>query len=420
MRIAICGQTYYPGNNGQAIFTIQLAEALVSIGHEVAVIIPSEGIHVPPQPEIISGVQVYKIRSIPFEWIHPGSFFTPLPSGQVNAVFKAFGPQVVHIQDHYFLCRSASRVALEMKIPVLGTNHFLPENLLPYLNSLPMSRKTKIATLWKLMLWTYNTLNVVTTPTVTAARILKRQKIRVPVVPVSCGVDTCRFHPKTDHNRAELRASFRIDENLPLFLYVGRLDREKRVDLLLHGFALLQQSTSTQAKVVIAGQGAARNELVQLSQQLGIEASTHFLGYVPDSRLPDLYRSADIFVMPSPEELQSIATLEAMACARPVLAANARALPELVTPELNGALFKSGQPESVARKMAWLLENANHWSEMGSASRSRAVAHSLENTVRRYEDLYRQLDGMLPLPTAITGALMSPLAVKKDSRNRVF
>jgi 1,2-diacylglycerol 3-alpha-glucosyltransferase len=412
MRIAICGQTYYPGNNGQAIFTIHLAEELVRVGHEVAVITPSEGVRIPPQPEMINGVQVYKIRSIPFEWIHPGSFFTPLPSGQVGSVFHAFHPEVVHIQDHYFLCRSASRVAQEMKIPVLGTNHFLPENLLPYLNNLPVSRKTKVATLWKLMLWTYNTLDVVTTPTETAAQILKRQKIRVPVVPVSCGVDTRRFHPQTDQDRAEVRASFRIDANLPLFLYVGRLDREKRVDLLLQGFALLQKSSGVQAQVAIAGQGAARKELVQLSQQLGISASTHFLGYVPDSRLPDLYRSADIFVMPSPEELQSIATLEAMACARPVLAANARALPELVTPELNGALFKSSQPDSVARKMAWLLENTNHWNEMGRASRSRAVAHSLENTVRRYEDLYHRLGGMLPLPTGITGAVKSPITAK--------
>ena len=91
MRIAICGQTYYPGNNGQAIFTIHLAEGLARVGHDVAVIIPSEGFHVPSSPEMINGVQIYKIRSIPVEWIHSGTFITPFPFGQIQSVLKRFG-----------------------------------------------------------------------------------------------------------------------------------------------------------------------------------------------------------------------------------------------------------------------------------------------------------------------------------------
>jgi len=130
---------------------------------------------------------------------------------------------------------------------------------------------------------------------------------------------------------------------------------------------------------------------------------------VPSERLPDLYRCADIFVMPSPEELQSIATLEAMACARPILAANARALPELVTPGTNGALFEPGRADSVASNMTGLLEHVDRWPYMGNASRSRAVAHSLENTVRRYEDLYRRLGGIHLRPMGRTGVVKSPV-----------
>jgi glycosyltransferase involved in cell wall biosynthesis len=416
MRIAICGQTYYPGNNGQAIFTIHLAEGLARVGNEVAVIVPSEDIH--SRHEVINGVHVYQVRSIPFQWVHPGAFFTPLPASQILGVITAFRPDVLHIQDHYFLCRAASQVALNLSIPVMGTNHFLPENLLPYLSNLPLSRKTKIAVLWKLMLWTYNSLDVVTTPTETAARILSRQNIVVPVVPVSCGVDTQCFHPNASKGRDELRASFGLDANLPVFLYVGRLDREKRIDLLLHGLAILQKTTGRQAQVVIAGQGTARRELTALATQLGVAAHTHFLGYVPGEDLPDLYRCADIFTMPSPEELQSIATLEAMACARPVLAANARALPELVTREINGSLFEPDQPESAAREMAWLLENHARWARMGSASRSRAVAHSIENTVRRYEDLYHRLGGIHPRPMQRTGVVKPPSLVNRKETHR--
>lgn len=410
MRIAISGQTYYPGNNGQAIFTIHLAEGLVRAGHEVAVIIPSEDIH--PHYAAVNGVHVYKVRSIPFQWVHPGAFLTPLPTGQNLAILKAFRPDVVHIQDHYFLCRSVSKVARRLTIPVMGTNHFLPENLLPYLSALPVPRKTKITILWKLMLWTYNRLDVVTTPTETAARILSGQKIMVPVVPVSCGVDTHWFHPDANQQRDDLQVSFGLNKNLPVFLYVGRLDREKRIDLLVRGLAHLVKTTGMQAQVAIAGQGTAGRELAALASQLGVAADTHLLGYVPNKRLPDLYRCADIFTMPSPEELQSIATLEAMACARPVLAANARALPELVTREINGSLFEPGRPESVASEMAWLLENSDHWGRMGSASRSRAVAHSIENTVRRYEDLYHRLGGIFPRPMRRSGVVKARVTVE--------
>ena len=175
-------------------------------------------------------------------------------------------------------------------------------------------------------------------------------------------------------------------------------DREKRVDLMLRGLALLRKKTGIQAQVAIAGQGSALKELAALANHLRLGPSVQFLGYVPSERLPDLYRCADIFVMPSGEELQSIATLEAMACGRPVLAANARALPELVSRDVNGSLFEPGQAESLAAEMAWMLENTGRWARMGSASRSRALAHSIDNTVRRYEDIYRRLGGINPRP----------------------
>ena len=95
--------------------------------------------------------------------------------------------------------------------------------------------------------------------------------------------------------------------------------------------------------------------------------------------------------MPSPEELQSIATLEAMAVGRPILAANARALPELVADGVNGLLFKPNDAGEAANCMAALLDNPAAWAPMGQASLERAQAHSLANTIRRYSELYQQL-----------------------------
>ncbi len=401
MRIAICGQTYFPGNNGQAIFTIHLAEGLARAGHEVHVIVPHG--HFQYQHEIVNGVHLHLMGSINFDWIHPGVYFTFLPVQKVREIFKAFRPDVVHIQDHYFLSRDVARVARQMNIPILGTNHFLPENLLPYLRHLPVQRALKISVLWNLMLQTYNRLDMITTPTETAAKILLEQKVRVSVKPVSCGVDTCHFEPAVttlqglikepngQFDRSAACELFGLDPEKVLFLYVGRLDGEKRIDLLLRGLALLRDQGREDIDLAIAGQGAARDELVNLAHDLRLDERVRFLGYVPNEHLPLLYQAGQLFAMPSPEELQSIATLEAMATGLPILAANARALPELVTHEINGYLFEPGQTEAAACGMAYLADHREEWQRMGWASRKRAVAHSLENTIQRYEAIYNSL-----------------------------
>jgi glycosyltransferase involved in cell wall biosynthesis len=395
MRIAIAGQTYYPGNNGQAIFTIHLAEGLARAGHEVHVIVPSDKFDY--RCEFIQGVHVHRVRSLNLRWIHPEVFLTFFPHGMIRKIFTEHRPDVVHIQDHYFLCLDTVQVALSMKIPVMGTNHFLPENVLPYLNQVPLPRSAKISVMWSLMLMTYNRLAHVTTPTQTGADILAKTRIRVPITPISCGVDTETFHPAPDLDRAAACNLFGLDPHKRLFVYVGRLDREKRIDLLLKGMARLRDAGRTDLHLAIAGQGAARGELMALMKSLNLGSLVTFLGYVPNQHLPLLYQTAQVFCMPSPEELQSIATLEAMASARPVLAVNARALPELVHHCENGYLFELNRAsdaesaQAVADGMLYLADHQERWSEMGEISRARAVSHSLERSICKYADLYQRL-----------------------------
>jgi len=122
-----------------------------------------------------------------------------------------------------------------------------------------------------------------------------------------------------------------------------------------------------------------------------LEGRVVFIGFVHPDDLPALYNSADIFVMPSPEELQSIATLEAMACGKPVLAADARALPELVSPGVNGYLFRACNAEDVSSRMDQILNERAHWARMGEAGFERAQTHSLQNTIKLFEEHYAKV-----------------------------
>ena len=115
--------------------------------------------------------------------------------------------------------------------------------------------------------------------------------------------------------------------------------------------------------------------------------------------------------MPSEAELQSIATLEAMATHRPVLAADARALPELVDVGRNGYLFRPGDPIDAADKMRKLTAERSRWPALGQRSREKALTHAIPNTLRRYEEWYREalalrgrLAGNPPEPRPATAA----------------
>jgi len=112
-----------------------------------------------------------------------------------------------------------------------------------------------------------------------------------------------------------------------------------------------------------------------VADQLGVAENVHFLGFVPDDDLPRVYTAADVFVMPGVAELQSLATLEAMASGLPIIAADAMALPHLVHPGINGFLYRPGDVDAVSRHGLALLAEPPLRHRMGRASREIARTH---------------------------------------------
>jgi glycosyltransferase involved in cell wall biosynthesis len=387
MRILLSGTTYAPARNGQAVFTTALAEGLVRRGHQVMLLGQSE--RGQPYLAVRNGVQIYAARSLSLAHWNPGTAATLFPGPSARQALAAFRPDIIHLQDHYPISRYALRYARSLGIKTIGTNHFMPENLDPYLGALANWRSVYHRMLWNWMLEVFNRLDLVTAPSRTAVEILRRQGLRRLVVPVSCGVDLDRFHPDPAVDRQSTLRRFGLDPGCSIFLFVGRVDGEKRLDVLLRALRLVERED---VQLAIAGKGAALESLQVLAGALDLGSRVRFTGFVPDSELPALLNSGDFFAMPSQAELLSIATLEAMACARPVLLARSQALPELVSEGVNGCAFEPGNPADAAQKIALLASQSPHrWAEMGVASLARAQAHSLESVLQRYEDLYTSL-----------------------------
>mgnify|MGYP005837054093 CR=1 FL=1 len=386
MRVLIAAQTYRPATNGAAVFTLNLAEGLARAGHEVIVLVPSNRMRA--YRTVSNGVRIEAVRAVPLVPLYSDVYVTLMIGRQVARLVRALAPDVVHIQDHYPLSRAVLKAALRLGLPVVATNHFLPENVAHHVPVFRRARGILDPVLWRMVLDVFNRADVVTSPTETAVHILREQGLQPPAQAISCGVDLERFWRASTVDRAAVRLRYGLDPRRTLFLYLGRLDPEKRLDVLLLG---LQRLGRSDLQLAVAGRGRRARSLRRLASRLGLDGQVVFTGYVPGEDLPALLTSADVFAMPSEAELQSIATLEAMATGKPVLAANARALPELVWEGINGRLFRSGDPDDAARCIARLLDERDRWADMGAASRILACGHSIESTVRRYEELYRSL-----------------------------
>jgi 1,2-diacylglycerol 3-alpha-glucosyltransferase len=386
MRILITATSNYIAFHGQAIFTINLAEGLAKKGHAVLALVGSEAGKAYHSER--NGVQIEALEAVNLKFFHPDVYLPLFSARAVRRAIEDFQPDIIHIQDHYPVSRNAAITARKLGIKSVGTNHFMPENLAPYVPVLSGIKPVFNWVLWHWMRETYDRLAAVAGPSLIATRILRSVGLRPPVTHISCGVNTSLFHTDPSIDHSAWRRRYGIDPNKIIFFFVGRVDREKRLDVLLRAMHQLKRED---IQFVIAGKGAWKKKLAALTMELGMGDKVHFTGFLPNEDLPAVLNSIDIFAMPSEAELLSISTLQAMGCSRPILAANAVALPELVDEGVNGLLFKPGDVPDASRCMEWFANHPERWSEMGAVSLQKVQAHSLENIVSQYESLYEKL-----------------------------
>ncbi|TDN91176.1 glycosyltransferase [Microbacterium sp. BK668] len=380
LTILIGADTFYPDVNGAARFAERLAAGLVTRGHDVHVSAPSmthrrHGTF----REVIEGEEmtVHRLPSwrwYPHDWLR---FVMPFRSKHyARRVLSEVRPDVVHIQSHIVIGRGLTRIARQRGIPVVATNHVMAENVLDF-TILPKAvtrRAVKIA--WADAKRTFDMTRAVTTPTRKAAEFLETTIAIDGVIPVSCGIDRSNYTPDLtprDANR---------------ILFVGRLTTEKRIDDVLRAIAKLDPALDAHFDVV--GGGDQRRNLEHLTHQLGLEDRVVFHGHTSEEELRALYSKASVFAIASIAELQSIATMEAMASGLPVVAADAVALPHLVHDGENGYLFEPGNvDELTARLTDVLTASPEERLRMQQASLEGVKVHDIHRTLDTFEALYR-------------------------------
>jgi glycosyltransferase involved in cell wall biosynthesis len=373
---------YPPIVGGVPKVTHGLATALVERGHMVSVVAPSYGTR--DMRRVEDNVRVYRFSS--FEWPTYKDLHIPfLPFLPLYSLIKQFDPDIIHIHSPIVLGNIAQFLASGLGKPIVVTNHYLPINMSRSLVDAPVFGKPVSNLTYGYLVHFCNSCQYVTAPTQTALNLLYEHGLHAPARAVSNGINLHSFSP--GERDEELLRRFALPTDRPLALHVNRLSEEKRVNVLLDATAKLQGDTH----IVLVGTGPAAEELREQTRDLGLEERVSFLGFVRDEDLLSLRRSCDFFVIPSVADLQSLATMEAMACDLPVIAANAYALPELVHHNVNGFLFQPGDSDELARDMDLLASDSELRARMGAASLDIIANHDSAKVLVEWEVIYQRL-----------------------------
>jgi glycosyltransferase involved in cell wall biosynthesis len=199
------------------------------------------------------------------------------------------------------------------------------------------------------------------------------------------GTDLRRFSPGDNGNRGDPGFG-------PHMIFACRqLFPRKGIRFLLEAGAQLKPQFPD-LKIVVAGDGFERPELVRLAADLGIASDVTFLGWVPNADLPPYYRAAAVSVIPSLEEGFGIPAAEAMGCEVAVVASDAGGLPEVVQDGVTGLVVPRGDSAALARAIGSLLTDPQRRRRMGQAGRERALRlFDWDRTAEQFEELYREV-----------------------------
>ncbi len=250
--------------------------------------------------------------------------------------------------------------------------------------------------------WKYNLLRRAAQPLITRYIAVSQDlatwledTIRVPnkkIRQIYNGVDCVKFHPRGQVRPDVLPPSFASDENF-IIGSVGRMAEVKDYPTLVRAFIRLVRDNAgaeRHARLVIAGEGVARQQCLQLLADAGLSD----LAWLPGERhdIADIMRAMDVFVLPSLNEGISNTILEAQASGMPVIATRVGGNVELVKEGITGSLFEPGNDAGLAQALLTYFQNEALMRQQGGEARKRVESRfSIPAMARAYEAVYEEV-----------------------------
>ncbi len=203
---------------------------------------------------------------------------------------------------------------------------------------------------------------------------------------VQCGLPEEKIFVKPNFFEGDIRGATAEDYGI----FLGRLSAEKGLDTMLRALRNLGKASPVMVK--IAGDGPSRRRYEGTTEEWGLR-NVEFLGGMAHADCMDLLARARFLVMPAIcYENFPMAVVEAFACGKPVIASNLGAMASIIRDRETGLLFQPGNPEDLASKMEWMIENRDACNEMGRNARAEFEAkYTSERNFEVLMGIYRSV-----------------------------
>lgn len=359
MHILHLYKDYHPVLGGIENHIKVLAEAQAAAGHHVTVLVCDPGLRT--RTEIVEGVEVFKAGRLTTAASMPLSLAQPLALARLRL-------DIVHLHSPYPLGEVANWLLGRAKATVI-THHSDVVRQRKWLRLYGWGLRRILAAAGQIIATSPR--YIATSPWLSPLR----EKCRV----IPLGVDTARFTPiRSPHNHP------------PDILFVGRLRYYKGLDTLLNALMYVPQ-----ARLTVVGEGPMKLTWQALSRQLGLANRVAFVGQVDDSKLPDYYRQAQLFVLPADARAEAfgMVLLEAMACGVPCITTElGTGTSWIVQNGVTGFVVQPKDPLALAKAINDLLNNEALRFQFARAALARVrTDFSQQVMVKRVMQVYEDL-----------------------------
>ncbi len=218
-----------------------------------------------------------------------------------------------------------------------------------------------------------------------------RRKIglREKFVTIPNGVNIKDYEQVNESAVNELRENLQIPENFSVICTISRLEPVKGVEVFIKAIAKVNE-TFPNFKALIVGDGGEKHKLLKLTECLKLDEKIKFLGFRDDVR--EIIFLSDVIVNSALNEGQGLAILEAMACAKPVIATKVGGVPEVIIDGQTGILAESGNSEQIASAIIKILNDKELAARLAAEAKKRLIfKFSQEKMINSFRDIYNSI-----------------------------
>ncbi len=384
MRIGIFSDTYTPFINGVTTSVLMLKKGLEKKGHTVYVVTVNdktlkykleENGKVLRVPGIPIGIYDYRLSGI-------------YPIKAINMI-KKWKLDVIHSQTEFSIGTFARIIAKQLNIPLVHTYHTMYEDYIHYITKGYFNKSSKKIVEYLTLFYCDKTATELVVPTKKAYELFKKKyHVDRNVYIVPTGIEVEKFYRERAKNFDPLkkREELGLKKDDFVILFVGRIAKEKNVELLLTSMRFIVNNCP-KAKLLIVGDGPDLDKYKSFVNKQKLDNNIIFTGKVAWNIIEQYYIISDVFTTASTSETQGLTVIEAMAASLPVVCIDDESFNQTVINKLNGLIFKN--KKGYKNAIITLYNDRDLLNKLSKQARNSAELHSSKFFVESILDVYK-------------------------------